>query len=138
MRCSKPLCTLFVLLVLGLPCPAQTASARLAEIMKREWAALMDENPGLAIYLGSHPSRLWGDSSAPAREASDARYRKTLRELSEIDDATLSPSERINKRLFAQQLGWQVQEHRLGLDLFNMNQRDGLHTTATPCPRPSS
>jgi uncharacterized protein (DUF885 family) len=74
---------------------------------------------------------LWPDDSRPARDAADARYRKALEDLAAIDDGALTPSQRVNKRLFAQQLGWQVDRHRLGLDLFSMNQRDGLHTTAS-------
>lgn len=131
MRWFQSLFALLLALWLALPCAAQTPSARLAEIMKREWSALMEESPGLAIYLGFPTTRLWPDNSASAREASDARYRRALGELREIDDSALTAAERINKRLFAQQLSWQVERHRLGLDLFNMNPRDGLHTTAT-------
>lgn len=99
--------------------------------MADEWATLMEESPGLAIYLGFPTTRLWHDSSPAARQATDARYRRALDRLAAIEDGQLSPAERINKRLFRQQLLWQVERHRLGLDLFNMNQRDGLHTTAT-------
>jgi uncharacterized protein (DUF885 family) len=113
------------------PALAGPAGDRLREVMRREWEALLEESPGLAIYLGQPDSRLWHDSSRPARQAADARYRQALQELAEIDDQQLEPAERINKRLFAQQLSWQVERHRLGLDLFTMNQRDGLHTTAT-------
>jgi prolyl oligopeptidase len=113
------------------PTLAQTDSERLEEIMRREWSTLLEENPSLAIYLGFPATRLWPDNSQAARQATDARYRKTLEELAALDESALSVAEKVNRRLFVQQLGWQVERHRLGLDLFNMNQRDGLHTTAT-------
>lgn len=131
MRWSMLCLALSTWLSLALPCLAQSASERLADLMRREWAALMNESPGLAIYLGFPTTRLWPDNSQTARDLTDARYRRVLRELREIDDSALTPAERINKRLFAQQLDWQLERHRLGLDLFTMNQRDGLHTTAT-------
>jgi prolyl oligopeptidase len=126
-------CILLAALLLTLVSPswAQSPSERLRTVLAREWSALLEENPGLAIYLGFPSSRLWPDNSQAVRQATDLRYRKALAELSAIDDAGLSPSERVNKRLFAQQLEWQVERHRLGLDLFTVNQRDGLHTTAT-------
>lgn len=117
--------------VLGAALPSSAQQDRLETILAREWRVLLEENPSLAIYLGAPSSRLWGDSSAQARQKSDVRYQQALRELASISDSTLSPSQRINKRLFIQQLQWQVDRHRLGLDLFTMNQRDGLHTSAT-------
>jgi prolyl oligopeptidase len=123
--------TLALILSLALPVTGQTDSERLRQILAREWSTLLEENPGLAIYLGFPTTRLWPDNSAPSRQATDARYRQALSELSELEESALSGSERTNKRLFRQQLEWQVQRHRLGLDLFTMNQREGLHTTAT-------
>ncbi len=124
---------LALLLYTAPPCFAQPteAGARLDAVMQREWSVLMESNPSMAVYLGFSSSRLWPDSSPAARRANDQRYQKALEELSAIPNASLSEAERLNKRLFEQQLGWQRERYRLGLDLFSMNQRDGLHTTAT-------
>ena len=125
------LCLALLLVLIPAPLLAQSADSLLEEVLRREWQALLDESPGLAIYLGQPSKKLWGDNSKAARQATSARYQKVLEELAAIDEASLSSQARINKRLFAQQLGWQVERHRLGLDLFTINQRDGLHTTAT-------
>ncbi len=122
---------LLLWLGLGIGVTAQTQGERLERIMLREWDALMEESPGLAIYLGAPAKKLWGDSSAPARERTDQRYRRAIEELENLDESQLTPSQRVNRRLFVQQLRWQVERHRLDLDLFTMNQRDGLHTAAT-------
>ncbi len=123
---------LFLLLVL-FSCFGISAGAdpSLEKIIEREWRVHLEENPTLAIYLGAPAKEGWGDSSIQARSKADLRYRKALQELRQIDESALNVQQRINKRLFTQQLQWQVDRHRLGLDLFTMNQRDGLHTTAT-------
>ena len=110
---------------------AQTDGEQFERILQREWNALMQESPGLAVYLGRPTSRLWGDSSAEARQAASLRYQKAIRELDSLEETALSPSQRVNRDLFRQQLQWQVDRHRHALDLFSMNQRDGLHTAAT-------
>lgn len=111
--------------------PSPSAAQKLEGVMSREWSGLMESNPILAVYLGFPSGRLWPDSSPASRQAADARYRKALQELGAIDDSALTPAQRLDKRLFSQQLEWQLQRYRLGLDLFSMNQRDGLHTAAT-------
>lgn len=118
-------------LLLCLCATAQSASEQLERIIDREWTALLQRSPELAVYLGRPTEKLWGDRSAQARAASNQRYLQTLRELEQIDESDLTSAQRTNKGLFAQQLGWQVERHQLGLDLFTMNQRDGLHTAAT-------
>lgn len=123
---------LLALLVIAfiIPCHAENSSKQLNAVLEREWAFLLEQNPTLAIYLGFSSERLWHDNSQAARQANSDRYQQALQELSFIDEQKLSPSEVINKRLFVQQLQWQLDRHRHGLDLFTMNQREGLHTAA--------
>jgi len=103
----------------------------LDEIMEREWKRLNDEQPILAIYLGEPTRRSWPDNSATSRRARADHYRQVLQELADLKDSDLSDAQQINRRLFAQQLSWQVSLYDHKLDLFSMNQREGLHTLAT-------
>lgn len=108
-----------------------TESQKLDTLLNREWKALMERSPLMAIYLGQPSEKLWPDSSSAARQAEADRYRSVLRELSQLSEERLPERAQINRRLFTQQLGWQVRRHELGLSLFTMNQREGLHTAAT-------
>ena len=111
---------------------AQTAEdQRFEQILNREWKRLNAQQPLLAVYLGEESDRLWPDNSRSAREEEDSHYESVLQELAALDSTRLSPANEVNLRLFQQQLEWQrkLQGHRL--NLFTMNQREGLHTLAT-------
>lgn len=108
-----------------------SADSRLDAILKSEWQRLLTRNPLMALYLGGSSDKLWPAQTAQAR-AEDARhYQQVIDELNALEKEPLSPESALNLRLFRQQLGWQVEKHRHQLDLFVMNQRDGLHTVAT-------
>lgn len=123
------LLTLWILL--SVTVAAQSQGETFEQILQREWSTLMQESPGLAIYLGQPTDRLWGDSSFAARQKASLRYQKAIRELDALDEKALTPTQRLNRELFRQQLQWQVDRHHHALDLFTMNQREGLHTAAT-------
>ena len=111
---------------------AQSAEdQKFEQILNREWKRLNAQQPLLAIYLGEESDRLWPDNSRRAREEEDLHYESVLQELAALDSTRLSPANEVNLRLFKQQLEWQrkLQGHRL--NLFTMNQREGLHTLAT-------
>ena len=128
-----PLLLIATLLAL-LTWPAQAQSgedARFTQILDREWKRLNSVQPLLAIYLGETSDRLWPDNSPEAREAEDTHYGEVLEELATFDPGQLSPANAVNLRLFRQQLEWQRQSQKHRLNLFTMNQREGLHTLAT-------
>lgn len=129
------LMTVLVLTSLLLSPPARAqgdeSGSGLGSILHREWEALMQRDPLMAIYLGGHSDRLWSDSSLRSRTETAQRYREVVKELDGLDETQLTQSQKLNRELFAQQLGWQIRRFELGLDLFTMNQRDGLHTAAT-------
>lgn len=112
------------------PCRAQSESQEFEAILTQEWATLIRENPILAIYLGQESPLLWPDSSRAARDRTADHYSSVLKRLGELNASQLSERQRVDLRLFRQQLGWQVERHQRGLDLFTMNQQDGVHTTA--------
>lgn len=123
--------TLILMLFLQSLCWAQTADRVLDDILEEEWQQLQQERPLLAIYLGEKSSRIWPDNSRQARLRRRQHYAEVLSKLQEIEEAQLSPSQRVNRRLFQQQLEWQLASYDHKLDLFTMNQREGIHTLAT-------
>jgi prolyl oligopeptidase len=104
---------------------------RFEALMAREWKSLNQRQPVLAIYLGEPTDLLWPDNTRPAREKVDLHYQEVMAELDGFAPETLTGSNATNLRLFRQQLEWQRKQHQHQLDLFSMNQREGLHTTAT-------
>ena len=128
-----PLLLIATLLILSTwPAQAQSSEdARFKQILDREWKRLNSVQPLLAIYLGETSDRLWPDNSPTAREAEDTHYGEVLEELDSFDSGQLSPTNAVNLRLFRQQLEWQRRSQKHRLNLFTMNQREGLHTLAT-------
>jgi uncharacterized protein (DUF885 family) len=123
---------MFLLFTMAVPSAAQNPDdERFEALMAREWKSLNQRQPILAIYLGESTSRLWPDNSRPLRVKVDLHYEGVLTELDSFDPQTLSESNATNLRLFRQQLEWQRELRRHQLDLFSMNQREGLHTAAT-------
>lgn len=108
-----------------------SADRELDRILEREWSRLMSHQPLLAIYLGEKSDREWPASTPSSRESDSRHYREVIEELNALEQSELSAEQTLNLRLFREQLQWQVERHRHGLDLFVMNQRDGLHTAAT-------
>ena len=111
--------------------PALEGSARLENILKQEWTALLGREPVLALYLGEKSSSLWPDTSPEARRDLRLHYLEVLKNLRAIDSERLSEAERLNLRLFIQQIQWQVKTLDLGLNFMVMNQREGPHTAST-------
>lgn len=106
-------------------------SQEFRQILEVEWAALMEREPVLALYLGEQSSRLWSDTTAKSRAELLARYRGVLSKLQALDRQKLSESDRLNLDLFTQQIEWQLKTYSLGLNFMNMNQREGPHTVST-------
>lgn len=104
---------------------------RLEEILNREWAGLLERQPLIALYLGEPSANLWPNQSIQSRKADSEHYKSVIRSLDELEKQGLSDSQSLNLRLFREQLNWLVAKHEHHLDLFVMNQREGLHTTAT-------
>lgn len=129
----RALCLLFccVLLSSQLSLAKSPEDDKLNLILEREWTKLCSEHPILAIYLGEKTARLWPDNSRSARLAQDQHYAKVLGELKSLESDELSSLHQINLRLFSQQISWQRALRAHDLDLFSMNQREGLHTLAT-------
>ncbi len=121
----------FSFLLFSGPCRAQSDAREFEDILVQEWAALLRESPILAVYLGEDSPLLWPDASREAREKTARHYLSVLNRLDGLVPSQLSDRQRVNLRLFRQQLSWQVERHQYGLDLFTMNQRDGVHTTAS-------
>lgn len=111
---------------------AQTSSeARLKSLMEREWTRLTQDQPILGIYLGRPSEKPWPDNREPFRRETYQHYGEVLGELRALEGEGLSDDGNKNLRLLRQQLEWQRSLYEHGLDLFIMNQREGLHTTAT-------
>lgn len=123
---------LFLVALLTLSAQAQSsADQQLDAILHKEWNRLLSRNPLMALYLGGSSDSLWPPQTAQAREEDARHYQQVIDQLNTLEKQPLSSESALNLRLFRQQLGWQVERHRHHLDLFVMNQRDGLHTMAT-------
>ena len=103
----------------------------LNNVLSREWTWFNQNHPISALYLGEHSQTLWPDHRLPQRERLERHYKSVLSELTKIQPDTLSATAKINLALFQQQLSWQNSLFYHKLDLFIMNQREGLHTLAS-------
>lgn len=122
---------LLVLTLCGFAAAQPLSDSRLRSLLAEEWKRLMDTQPLMALYLGEESANLWPAQSAESRQAEVEHYRKVVRELDKLSTRDLSESEAVNLRLFREQLEWLIERHENSLDLFIMNQREGLHTAAT-------
>ena len=119
------------LALFGFASARPTTETSLDSLLNEEWKRLMDVQPLMALYLGEKSANLWPTPSAGSRRAEAEHYRQVIARLQKLSERNLSMKDAINLRLFREQLEWLIERHENDLDLFIMNQREGLHTAAT-------
>ena len=108
--------------------PAGTGeAARLHAIFNAAWKQHLADNPTLASRLGVHDyDGLWPDVSLAAFAKRHEQDEAVLRQLDQIDQASLSLADRINYRLFRQNRENSIEGYRFGGYLLPIDQRGGL------------
>ncbi len=131
---SRLALVLVMALVFGSPAPIpaqplspEDAQLQLELLMDQEWDRAMRENPTWASSLGdSRYDDRWDDSSFAAIEASHEADREVLKLLDQIPVDSLSPTDRINYRLFRRKYEQRIAGHKFQWYLVPLNQRGGI------------
>ena len=111
------------------PAAAATHDAELDAFFAEQWRAYHRRNPESASIDGDHAyDDRWNDPSPASAEAEAADARAALAQLERFGDAQLSPTGRLNRDLFAQQLRDTIRAVDVRLYLFALNQRGGVQT----------
>ena len=118
---------------------ADDAAQRFQALTEREWAWRLEQSPGLASAVGVHDydDRL-GDVSERAQQARRKHEEATLAELGAIDAASLSREQRIDYRIFRDQLRDAIDDVALGDYLMPVNSDTSFHAEIAQLPRESS
>lgn len=112
---------------LGVSTCAVSAGERLQSLLEREWQYQLRENPTYATYLGDKRfNHLWPDLSPAAIERRARHARDVLHELDGFRPADLSPGDRLNWKLFRQQIASEIEESQFRWHLVPLTQRDGI------------
>jgi uncharacterized protein (DUF885 family) len=112
------------------------ASARLSDLIAREWAWRVAEDPLYATSVGEHG----GDDRLPSVARADLERRaaadqRLLDQLLAIDTAALSFEERISAALLERQLRDRVASFELGAWQFPFTAESGFHIDFAQLPR---
>jgi prolyl oligopeptidase len=104
-----------------------TADDRLQQLFDREWERNLKEWPTFASSLGDKRyNRVWNDLSFEAITRRQAHARDVLAELDQFSLAELSPEQRLNARLFREQLVMEIDGFRFHSEYVPIDQRGGL------------
>lgn len=116
--------------------PARTDEATLQALFDREWAWRLEQSPLLASSIGDRrfDDRL-PDASGEAEDRRASETRAFLSELEAIDREALSPDQRVNYDMFADQLRERVEAHRFNEHLLPLNADSGFHTSFALMPQ---
>ncbi|MFG0296965.1 MAG: DUF885 domain-containing protein [Maioricimonas sp. JB045] len=105
----------------------ETAAERFHTLLDDEWDRTMRESPTWASALGDlRFNDRWPDMSGEALEASHAADRRALDRLHAIPIDELSPTDRINYRLFEREYELKVEAFPFRWWLIPLNQRGGI------------
>lgn len=97
------------------------------QLLADEWETTLRESPTFASYLGDKRyNDRWPDVSLAAIERRHQHQQATLAKLKQIDVAQLSASDKLNYRLFAQQIQNDLEAYPFRWYLVPLTQRDGI------------
>jgi len=106
------------------------AAKKLHALFDSEWQRTLKESPITASYLGDKRyNKLWPDLSVNALANSQRNDEQALKNLLAIDVIALSPEDKLNHKLFQQQLENTIRENSFERYLIPLNQRGGIQTT---------
>jgi uncharacterized protein (DUF885 family) len=110
-------------------CAGGSDSARLHDLFDREWEARLQENPLLATSVGVHEwDHLLPSMTPEALERRDRLWRGFLEELDVIDPSGLGEEDRINYRIFRDQMENRIAGYEFGASQIPLNADSGFHT----------
>jgi len=112
------------------------AAKSFADLIERVWQFELEENPLLATNVGDDrgQDRL-ADRSLAAIARRHQQHTDFVRELAEIDPDSLSQTHQIDYELLRHRLEQQLADHRFGLHLMPINNREGFHISFPELPR---
>lgn len=103
------------------------SNAALQKLFDDEWEYGLRESPTFASHLGDKRyNDRWPDVSPEAIARRQAHQRELLERLQQFDPGQLSPSDRLNHRLFRWQAELDVEGQPFGWHLVPINQREGI------------
>ncbi|HTN01943.1 MAG TPA: DUF885 family protein, partial [Planctomycetaceae bacterium] len=103
------------------------SNAALQKLFDDEWEYGLRESPTFASHLGDKRyNDRWPDVSPEAIARRQAHQRELLERLQQFAPGQLSPSDRLNHRLFRWQAELDVEGQPFGWHLVPINQREGI------------
>lgn len=124
------------LIVFPLFAGPQAESERLHDLFDREWQARLRENPLFATSVGVHDyNHLLPSMRLEDLERRDGLWRGFLAELESIDVDGLTREDRINIRIFKDQVENRLAGYRFGAYQIPLNADSGFHSAFARLPR---
>ncbi|MCM2312631.1 MAG: DUF885 domain-containing protein [Steroidobacteraceae bacterium] len=109
--------------------PTSNAAKELHQLFESEWERGLRENPVSASFQGDRRyDDRWPDLSSAALARSHALDRSVLEALGRIPSDALSPSDRLNKDLFARQYRGALDSYEWGSRFLPITQRRGVQS----------
>lgn len=109
--------------------PASNAAKELHELFESEWERGLRENPVGASFQGDRRyDDRWPDLSSAALARSHAQDLSVLEALARIPADALSPSDRLNRDLFARQYRGELDSYEWGSRFLPITQRRGVQS----------
>ena len=114
---------------------ANDADARFEQIWQQDWAFRLQEFPELATRVGqTDQAHRLTDYSDQARERRYQFRLDIMQQLGQLDENALSPEQRVNYRIFYNQIRDAIADHRTGAAMMPLNSDSGFHTSLTFLP----
>ena len=109
------------------PATAQTPGERLAKLFDQEWEYTLHEAPTFASHLGDKRSNdRWPDVSLSAMLRRHAHQLEVRQKLTEFDENSLSPADKLNFQLFRRQVEIDAAEFAFNWHLVPLDHRHGI------------